>query len=504
MSIVDSPPQDRLSMRPGVDFAPAAPGQFLVRHRERPILRVSGVSDQLRTRLCEIGPIPTDLLIDQELRAEFDRLTAPVRRCVVHGAYDGEVLIAVAESLRTDLERIPPVPVPDGALIRHSKFAYSHRADDEVRCESPAAGARVIALDDRVRELIAASARAIRVEELLDRVPSLPKEAARQVLALLYGTGFLEVAADPFDPASFPSDTDPVLRQWDFHDLLFHSRSRYGRTTEPFGGIFPYVDEIDPEPAVRARHDGPVVDLPRPDFEEVLQHDPSVLLAMETRHSCRTFGAQPLDLQQLGEFLFRTCRIRDVYGPLPGMPYEGSKRPYPTGGAAYELEVYLTVQRVAGLESASYHYEPDAHRLRKLATSAADRAELIEAASVSAGGDVDPDVLLTITSRFQRLQWKYRSMAYAVSLKHAGVLYQTFYLVASAMKIGACGLGSGNAQTSVRAFGLDYLRESSIGEFLIGSAPEGSRSLHDLPEVDLRDQEYPGQDWSVRSAQRRS
>lgn len=59
------------------------------------------------------------------------------------------------------------------------------------------------------------------------------------------------------------------------------------------------------------------------------------------------------------------------------------------------------------------------------------------------------------------------------------------------MKIGACGLGSGNSQTSVDAFGLDYLRESSVGEFILGSAPASSRSL-------------PGEDWGLRAARLRA
>ncbi|MDQ1124244.1 SagB family peptide dehydrogenase [Microbacterium trichothecenolyticum] len=223
---------------------------------------------------------------------------------------------------------------------------------------------------------------------------------------------------------------------------------------------------------------------------------------METRHSCRTFGEEPLTLAELGEFLFRSCRIKDVYGPLRGMPYQATRRPYPTGGAAYELEVYVTAARVAGLAPGCYHYEPETHRLRLLGTTEAQRGELLTAAALSAGGDVHPDALLTFTSRFQRLQWKYRSMAYAVSLKHVGALYQTMYLVASAMKIGACGLGSGDSQTSVAAFGLDYLRESSVGEFIIGSAPAASRMLP--PSDAAGSARYPGGDWGARSARLRA
>jgi SagB-type dehydrogenase family enzyme len=81
-------------------------------------------------------------------------------------------------------------------------------------------------------------------------------------------------------------------------------------------------------------------------------------------------------------------------------------------------------------------------------------------------------VLITLTSRFQRLSWKYRAIAYATTLRHTGVLYQTMYLVATAMGLAPCGLGNGSADLSVRALRLDYLTESSVGDFLLGSRPQ--------------------------------
>ena len=70
------------------------------------------------------------------------------------------------------------------------------------------------------------------------------------------------------------------------------------------------------------------------------------------------------------------------------------------------------------------------------------------------------------------------------------------------MKIGACGLGSGNSQTSVDAFGLDYLRESSVGEFILGSAPASSRSLP--PASAVHAPQFPGEDWGLRAARLRA
>jgi SagB-type dehydrogenase family enzyme len=95
-------------------------------------------------------------------------------------------------------------------------------------------------------------------------------------------------------------------------------------------------------------------------------------------------------------------------------------------------------------------------------------------------------VLLIITARFARLAWKYASIAYALLLKHVGVLYQTMYLVATTMGLAPCAIGAGDADAFALAAGTDYYAETSVGEFLLGSpgqtsgtappAPEGARS----------------------------
>jgi SagB-type dehydrogenase family enzyme len=65
--------------------------------------------------------------------------------------------------------------------------------------------------------------------------------------------------------------------------------------------------------------------------------------------------------------------------------------------------------------------------------------------------------------------WTYEEMPYAAILKHVGVLYQTMYLVATAMGLAACGLGAGEATAFADATGADPLVEGSVGEFILGS-----------------------------------
>ena len=62
-------------------------------------------------------------------------------------------------------------------------------------------------------------------------------------------------------------------------------------------------------------------------------------------------------------------------------------------------------------------------------------------------------------------------MAYALILKNVGVLYQTMYLVATAMGLAGCGLGGGDSDLFSRAAHTQSLVETSVGEFLLGSKP---------------------------------
>jgi SagB-type dehydrogenase family enzyme len=74
-----------------------------------------------------------------------------------------------------------------------------------------------------------------------------------------------------------------------------------------------------------------------------------------------------------------------------------------------------------------------------------------------------------VASRFQRIQWKYESIAYSVILKDVGCLYQTMYLVAEAMGLAGVALGGGDADLFAAVSGLDYFAEGSVGAFMLGS-----------------------------------
>jgi len=235
-------------------------------------------------------------------------------------------------------------------------------------------------------------------------------------------------------------------------------------------------------PAVPPARTGPAVDLPLPRFANVVACERSLTEVIESRRSVRKYGEEPLTIDQLGELLYRSARTRAIVQIGSLGSYDGADHPYPTGGLAADLELYLCVARCTGLAPGVYHYESATHQLR-LVNEPEAAAPLLVAARTATGGIIEPQVLLTITSRFARVAWKYETIAYALTLKHVGALMQTVYLVATSMGLGPCALGSGDADRAARAFGLDWLIESSVGELALGSRTEPVRWVGDFTDL---------------------
>jgi SagB-type dehydrogenase family enzyme len=351
--------------------------------------------------------------------------------------------------------RFAPSPAADDRTYRLSRFALLRRQGDDLVLESPLAPALIVVHAQEVASLVHALARPRSLEDLAHVAAGATPDVLGQVLQLLSGAGLIDQGGEE-DPSN-------ALGLWEFHDLLFHSRSRLGRRRDPYGGTLRFLGVTDPLPAVKARMTTELVALPQRDPDA----PPSSSLSdvLERRRSVRSHAPEPLTRAQLGEFLHRAARTRGV---IPTRYGELASRPYPGGGALYELEVYAAVDRCEGLSRGLYQYLPAEHKLARL--SAAPAVErLIEEAYFTMDRVSRPQVLLVLAARFARVSWKYSSMAYATVLKDVGVMLQTMYLVATDMGLAPCALGGGNADLFAAAAGLDYLEEGSVGEFALGT-----------------------------------
>lgn len=355
-----------------------------------------------------------------------------------------------------------PAPVDPQSRYSLSRFAYFHREQEDLILESPLAHGKIILHGWEGAAVTAELAKAQTLASLCDLLQSIPRDAVALFLEMLLSAGFVS-ELKPNEPYTEESE---VLAQWDFHDLLFHARSRLGRHANPYGGTYRFFNKIEPLPATKQFDAEETIDLHRPDMNALVLEDFPFTLVLEERRSIREYGERPITDRQLGEFLYRSARVKE----LQRIEFqELSRRPYPGGGAIYELELYVSISSCEKISPGLYHYCPKNHRLEKICGPTETVDALLKDAVRSTGLDEKPQILITITARFQRLSWKYESMAYSALLKNVGVLYQTMYLVATAMDLAPCALGGGDSDLFARAAGLDYYAETSVGEFLLGS-----------------------------------
>ncbi len=132
----------------------------------------------------------------------------------------------------------------------------------------------------------------------------------------------------------------------------------------------------------------------------------------------------------------------------------------------YPLEIYPVVQACVPLEPGFYHYDPLEHRLARLSGLTSEVLGLIERAGAAAavpGRAVQ--VLLVVAARFQRVAWKYSSLAYSLILKDLGGLMQTMYLAATAMGLAPC---AGSRQLGSVRFGVrNRLLQGGLGRRIL-------------------------------------
>jgi SagB-type dehydrogenase family enzyme len=391
------------------------------------------------------------------------------RGLLCHCAHANGTRLATLTAVSSSFTAGPARAVPGRRYVL-SRFAYLRRSGAEAVLESPLAHARVVLNDGRAAALAGALAAPATAEELAGRVGGVPADAVAGVLALLLRAGMLAEAG---------AEEDAALQTWEFHDLLFHARSRQGRSDAPYGGTYRFAGRLEPPPALKPAAAGEAVELYCPDLARLERDDPPLASVQERRRSTRDFDAEyPITDRQLGEFLYRVARVKERWSGGAaaggGARMDFASRPYPAGGGLYELEVYAAVNRCAGLEPGLYYYDPSGRRLIRTCGRTSDVAGLLRDAAESAAVPADDvQVFLILAARFARVAWKYESIAYALTLKHVGVVLQTMYLAATAMGLAACAVGGGDADRFARAAGTDYYAETSVGEFLLGSQRRG-------------------------------
>jgi SagB-type dehydrogenase family enzyme len=341
-----------------------------------------------------------------------------------------------------------------------SHFAYLHREMKNLILESPISNSTVCFYDAALIGLLSLLSEPLHLHQLKEKFGA--------------DHSWIEIFVEHLLCEDFVEECnqkeDKTFALWNFHDLLFHSRTRKGRTDHAFGATYRLKEKIKSPPALKPIFQGDVIQLSHSYREAQGEWETSIFKTLEKRKSIRKHDENnPISDCELSEFLFRVARVQEKRSVKlsEGLVYEIAKRPYPSAGGCYELELYLTIRCCQGISPGLYYYDAAEHRLRRISGPTEKTKTLLRDAWL-ANGESEPQILITISARFQRITWVYESLAYSSILKDVGVLFQTMYLVATAMGLAPCALGCGDSDLFAAMVGTDYYAETSVGEFMIG------------------------------------
>jgi SagB-type dehydrogenase family enzyme len=191
--------------------------------------------------------------------------------------------------------------------------------------------------------------------------------------------------------------------------------------------------------------------------------------AIARRTSWREFTNEQMPLCRVGRLLY------NAYGVTGTAEIEGdviARRPVPSGGALYPLEIYVATQNVEGLEDAIYHYDARDHELEKR------RAGLFhfQLAKMTLGQDMlaSANVVILIAAIAERTMWKYGQRGYRYVLFEAGHVGQNLYLTGVASGLGVVAIG-GFFDSEVNQLCLLPQDEEVIYMLCAGMPPSQSR-----------------------------
>ncbi|MBU0998366.1 SagB/ThcOx family dehydrogenase [Patescibacteria group bacterium] len=179
-------------------------------------------------------------------------------------------------------------------------------------------------------------------------------------------------------------------------------------------------------------------DYPRLESIQLPKNIPPLNTSISTillkRKSERIFFRKKVSLSKLSTLLFYSAGI------IPGSKtWNVTRRFYPSAGARYPLEVYLSTNNIVGLENGLYHYNIRCHSLDVLLQERHLNKKISELTNqdwVSKS-----NIIILITSAFQRTQTKYDDRGLRHILLESGHLAQNVYLVGNTLDLKVCAIG---------------------------------------------------------------
>ena len=255
---------------------------------------------------------------------------------------------------------------------------------------------------------------------------------------------------------------------WDPIDLAMQRQRSYGGSLPMSKRVGKRVG-MSPSPIKHVKGLSSIV-LSKP--ENIRQNKTGLLDVLEARKSIRKYGNSYISKDNLSHFLYHSARIKKIFKNEEGTL---TKRPYPSGGARYPLEIYVVNNRVRSIEKGIHYYDPLKHQLILVNKNKTyhNKFNTFLMSALYPHLKRDSDVVFIITAVFARTMWKYEKIGMSLILNDLGCLYQTMYLVATEMNLAPCPVGGTDEELVKKWLNLNWFEESHVGTFLLGKPESG-------------------------------
>lgn len=233
---------------------------------------------------------------------------------------------------------------------------------------------------------------------------------------------------------TFPIVVDSLLR---YEENEENESSKYIETFKQIPESVKIVKEYPNSVKIR---------LPRPPRINALLGD-----TILRRRSIREYNEDKyISLNELSALLNYSYGVRE-FKPAYNFA-EFPFRTVPTSGGLQGPEIYVVVNNVKGLPPGLYHFNPIVNCLEQIFTGILKG----KMAKICLNQDfvAKASVVFIITAVLSRGVWKYSAKYYKFVLIDVGFIAQNIYLVATALKLGACAIAGFNSSEIIDLLAL--------------------------------------------------
>lgn len=161
----------------------------------------------------------------------------------------------------------------------------------------------------------------------------------------------------------------------------------------------------------------------------------SIREVIKKRRSHREFSKDPLNLEELSFMLWAAQGIHEIW-----KRGSATRRTVPSAGSRHAFELYVIINRVAGIAPGVYRYLAVEHKLQLIAEGEYGEQLGVDCRDQKFVGQSAVSFIWTVVP--YRAEWRYDKLAYKMLAIDVGHSCENLYLASESINAGTCAVGA--------------------------------------------------------------